>query len=284
MNQPSLDPEAFHKFEIAGWAKSAEAYQRFWAPITSRAIDRLLDAARVGAAVRTLDVASGPGYVTARAAERGATTVGVDLSPQMIALATKLHPGLEFRQADVEHLPFADKSFQAVVSNFIVPHLARPEQAVAELTRVLAPIQSGLAPGGRLALTTWDTAAKSRLNGIFTDAIEEVGAAPPPGLPLGPPFLKFAVDQEFAKLLRSAGLVDAQVDTIAFTVRIAGVDEFWNDALAGGVRTPAMIFGQTPEVQQRIRAAFDRLARQYVKDGSLEIPASVKIASGTKPR
>ena len=277
MNPSTPDAEAFREFEIAGWAKSAEAYQRFFAPITSRAIDPLLDAARVGARTKTLDVASGPGYVTARAAARGAAPVGVDLSSQMVALATKLHPGLEFRQGDVEQLPFPDGAFQAVVSNFIVPHLARPERAVVELARVLAP-------GGRLALTTWDTAAKSRIGGVFTDAIEEVGAVPPPTLPPGPPFLKFAVDEEFANLLASAGLVDIQVETLAFTNRFASADEFWNGALAGGVRTPPLILGQTPEVQRWIRAAFDRLVRSYEKDGGLEIPASVKLASGTRPR
>jgi hypothetical protein len=92
------------------------------------------------------------------------------------------------------------------------------------------------------------------------------------------------VDEEFAKLLRSVGLIDAQVETFVFTNRLASVEEFWNDALAGGVRTPAMIFGQTPEVQRRIRAVFDRLAGKYLKDGRLEIPASVKFASGTKRR
>lgn len=57
-----------------------------------------------------------------------------------------------------------------------------------------------------------------------------------------------------------------------------------NHSVPGAVRTPPLMIGQTPEVQRQIRAAFDRLAQEYVKGGSLEIPASLKLTSGTKPR
>ena len=53
-----------------------------------------------------LDLATGPGYVAARAAERGASVVGVDVAGAMLSLARRLHPELDFRQADVHELPF----------------------------------------------------------------------------------------------------------------------------------------------------------------------------------
>jgi ubiquinone/menaquinone biosynthesis C-methylase UbiE len=49
--------------------------------------------------------------------------IGVDVAPAMVQLAQHLHPGLDFRIADAEDLPFAHNSFDAVVSNFVVPHL-----------------------------------------------------------------------------------------------------------------------------------------------------------------
>lgn len=269
------DLDAFRNFEVAGWEKKAEAYHTFFTPITSRVIEQLLDAARVGSGTKVLDVATGPGYVAARAAARGASVVGVDVARPMLALATKLHPGLQFRQADAEQLPFSANSFDAVVSNFVVPHLAYPERAAAELARVLAP-------GGRLALTMWDVANRSRLLGLFAEAIERVGAPEPAGLPPGPPFLHFSSDDEFAKLLQSARLQRIEVRRIAFTHRVPGPAELWNGVLGGGVRTSAFILGQTREIQERIRAAFDDLAQEYQKGDGLEIPISVKLASGDK--
>src|SRR5215472_7064181 len=79
-----------------------------------------------------LDVATGSGALAAAAASRGAQAVGVDLSPRMVELALRLHAGVDFREAEVEHLPFADRSFDAVVCGFGLGHFPRPEAAVAE--------------------------------------------------------------------------------------------------------------------------------------------------------
>jgi SAM-dependent methyltransferase len=46
-----------------------------------------------------LDVATGPGWVAAQAAERGASVVGIDVAEAMIARARNAYPGLEFRRA-----------------------------------------------------------------------------------------------------------------------------------------------------------------------------------------
>ena len=134
-----IDPDAFNAFEAAGWDERAITYQRALLPVTSLIIEPLLDGAAVGPGQRVLDVGSGPGYVAAAAAARGATAVGVDVADGMVALARTLHPGIEFVHGDAEHLQFTDASFDAVVANFAVLHLGRPERAAAEFARVLAP-------------------------------------------------------------------------------------------------------------------------------------------------
>jgi SAM-dependent methyltransferase len=176
MSAPPADPDAFNAFEAAGWARQVDGYHRFFGPITGRVVGPLLDAARVGEGTRVLDVATGPGYVAAACAARGASVVGVDVAQEMLALARSLNPSLELVRADAERLPFADASFDAVVANFVLLHLGRPEACAAELARVLAP-------GGTLALTTWDAPERGRLAGILFDAVAEVGAPAPPGLP-----------------------------------------------------------------------------------------------------
>src|SRR5438477_11403025 len=102
------DPTAFHDFEHAGWERAAEYYADAFGVVTKGTAGPLLDAVGAQAGVRLLDVACGPGFITAAAAARGADVVGLDFSPAMIARATELHPSIAFREGDAEALPFTD--------------------------------------------------------------------------------------------------------------------------------------------------------------------------------
>lgn len=270
------DPDAFNAFEAGGWEQKAAGYDHFFGRITGQLVDPLLDAASVGAGTRTLDLATGPGYVAARAAERGASVVGVDVAEAMIHLARRLQPQLDFRQADAHELPFEDDSFDAVVANFLLLHLGRPEQAMAGFVRVLSP-------GGMVALTVWDLPERARFLGVFLDAVAEAGATPPEDLPTGPDFFRFSVDEEFDALMRDHGLEDRVVRRIQFSHRVASADELWDGLLGGTVRTSALIMRQPEETRLRIRDAFDRLVGPYQHGDFLELPVSVKLAAGRKP-
>jgi ubiquinone/menaquinone biosynthesis C-methylase UbiE len=276
MAEPTVDAEAFNAFEAAGWQRQAAGYDDFFGPITTRLVDALLDAAEVDRGTRLLDVASGPGYVAARAAERGAAVVGLDIAEAMLALARRLHPQLDFRPGNAEALPFEDGSFDAVVGNFVLLHLGRPEQAAAEFARVLAA-------DGRLALTVWDVPEKARFLGVLLDAVAAAGASPPADIPVGPPFFRFSDDEEFAHLLRGQGLEDTKVSTISFTHQEPSADALWRGLLGGTVRTSVLILRQPKEMQREIRTAFDRIVREYEVGGRLELPVSVKLASARKP-
>jgi len=271
-----IQPDAFNAFEAAGWERRAPAYDRFFGAITTRLVEPLLDAASVGPGARVLDVATGPGYVAAAAAERGASVVGVDLAPSMLDMARDLHPGLDFREADAQSLPFEDASFDAVLGNFVIVHLGRPEQAAAEFARVLRP-------GGKVALTTWDLPDRARVLGVLLDALGDTGAAPPADLPVGPNFFRFADDGEFDALLAEHGLDDRRVHTIAFTHRLPTAADLWDGLLGGTVRTSALILGQPDDVQRRIREAFDRRVTGFQRADGLDVPVSVKLAAGRKP-
>jgi SAM-dependent methyltransferase len=165
-----------------------------------------LAAASVGVGTRVLDVATGPGWVAAQAAERGASVVGVDVAEAMIARARSAHPQLDFRRADVHELPFADASFDAGVGNFAIMHFSRLERAVAQCARVLRP-------GGRLARSAWPS-FRAPVGGVFLDAVAEARAVPPADLPRGPDFFRFSDDEEFAAVLRQQDLASPVVTGI----------------------------------------------------------------------
>ena len=141
----------------------------------------------------------------------------------------------------------------------------------------------GIAPGGRLALSTWDMPARGRLVGVLADAVRQAGAPPPADLPPGPPLFRFADEAEFARLLTGAGLEQVEVRTVSYRHRVAGAGELWEGFLRGAVRIGAMVRGQSEPMQARIRAAFDHLVDEHAVDGGVELPVSVKLAAGRKP-
>jgi SAM-dependent methyltransferase len=271
-----IDAGRFNDFEHRGWAEnSADAYDRVFGPVTGRVIDDLLDAAGVGTSTRLLDVATGPGYVAARAHARGARVVGVDLSPAMLEMARRAHPQIEFRRADAEDLGFGDGSFDAAVANFGLLHVGRPEIVVAEMARVLAP-------GGRAGLTVWNSPEHCRLFSLVPDAVAAAGATPSAEIPPGPDFFRFAADAEFGRLLASAGLAEVRVTKIDFLHVVPSADHLWSGMLDGSVRTRALLRLQTDETLQRIRVQFDRQLEGYRRPEGLVVPVSVKLACGRK--
>ena len=277
VNDAAVDADAFNAFEEAGWERRAAGYDHFFGPVTAQFAGPLLDATAVGRGTRVLDVACGPGYVSEQAVARGASVTGVDIAAAMISIAGTRVPQADFRRASAEELPVTDGSFDAVVASLVILHLGRPEQAVSEFARVLVP-------GGRVALTVWDTPERSPLPGVLFEAIAASGAQPPADLPVGPPFYRFSDEQEFRRVLGGAGLENATVATLSFSYRAASADELWAGLLGGTVRAGGLIERQPEEIRERIHAELERIVDEYRDGEAVELPISVKLASARKPR
>ena len=99
-----------------------------------------------------LDVACGTGNLALPAARAGARVTGIDIAPalvvQLAARAAAEGLTLEAREGDAEALPFADDSFDTVVTMFGAMFAAHPQQAANELLRVTRP-------GGRIGMANW---------------------------------------------------------------------------------------------------------------------------------
>jgi len=95
-----FDPDAFNDFERSSWERRASRYQDGFAQLSSRTVDPLLDAVDVRAGTRLLDVGCGPGVLAARAVERGAQVVGVDVAEPMLEIARSAVPQAVFHHAD----------------------------------------------------------------------------------------------------------------------------------------------------------------------------------------
>jgi len=271
---PSIDANAFHEFEHAGWERAAEHYADAFGALTTMMAAPLLDAVGVSAGTRVLDVACGPGFVSGAAAARGANVVGLDFSAAMIALARARHPAIEFREGDAEALLFDAASFDVVVMNFGLLHLAHPDRAIAEAYRVLRP-------RGRYAFTIWAPPKQAVGFGIVLNALEAFGRLDV-GLPEGPPFFRFSETEASRTALQSAGFTDVECRTVPLTWKLTSADEVFDAMSRGGVRTSAVLRAQTPEVLERIQSAVRQEIARYARDGAFEVPMPAVMASGTR--
>jgi SAM-dependent methyltransferase len=133
--------------------------------------------ARIEPGERVLDIACGTGNAALLAARHGATSRGVDLAPRLIDVARErakaaLLP-VHFDVGDAQALPYADASFDIVLSVFGMIFAPDAQRAFAELVRVLDP-------GGRALVTAWTpVGAIARLSGQFAGAVAEAQKAPP---------------------------------------------------------------------------------------------------------
>jgi SAM-dependent methyltransferase len=114
--------------------------------------EELCEALDLHAGAKVLDVAAGNGIATLAAARRWCIVTSTDFVTSLLdrGRARTIAEGLqvEFKQADAEALPFADDTFDAVISTFGVMFTPDQDQAAAELVRVCRS-------GGRIGLANW---------------------------------------------------------------------------------------------------------------------------------
>jgi ubiquinone/menaquinone biosynthesis C-methylase UbiE len=126
------------------FARQAQTFER-WAELTDDQVaTRFRGALDTAAGGRLLDIACGPGVVTAAIAAGAACVIGLDATDAMLerAKARCANAGLgnvTFQRGDAENLPFADASFDGVVTRAAVHHFADPQRAFNEMFRVLRP-------------------------------------------------------------------------------------------------------------------------------------------------
>ena len=268
--------DEFTRFEHEGWERVATKYDSVWSSLTSQFIPYLIDAAQVQPAMSILDVACGPGYVSAGARKLGANPTGIDFSKKMIEIARTMFPEINFVEADAQQLPFADSNFDRVLMNFGLLHLAQPEKACAEALRALRP-------GGKFAFTVWAQPAQNPGGKIVNDAIE-AHADPNVELPAGPPYHLFSDKNECRKVLRRVGF-----DAAFMTFETRSVE--WNIPTSqflfeaerdAGVRTAGLLARQTSDRLDAIMRAIEDVVKLYAKGDGFAIPMAAHVIVVTK--
>jgi SAM-dependent methyltransferase len=273
--EPMIDVEAFKKFEREGYSRVAQGYDEATASVTSQVNDAILEAVRTGPGTSLLDVACGPGWLSATAVKGGLVVSAVDFAENMLTIARQRCPEADICNADAEDLPFDAGRFDAVVCNLGILHLPHPERAIAEAHRVLRP-------GGRYAFTCWTPPARNTFLGLIFGSVERHGTLNV-DLPAGPPLFRFGEPSECERALTAAGFTAVSVRELPMSWHFSAPEAVVPAVVASTGRFGPLLAMQSPEQRQDIETAIAEGARNYVTVRGVEIPTAVLLAVGQKP-
>lgn len=156
----------------AAYDTVAEDYARLLAGALDRApwdravLATFAELVLVGGPGVVADVGCGPGRITGHLHGLGLDVLGVDLSPQMLAVARRALPGLTFVEGSMTALDLGDASLRGLVAWYSLIHVPPPE-----VPAVLAGFARVLAPGGRLLLAFQVGDERRRLEHAYGHAV-----------------------------------------------------------------------------------------------------------------
>ncbi len=261
MNEPI--PQAEIDAAIAYESLMVPALLGPWAP-------KVADAAGLAAGQQVLDVACGTGVLAREAADRvgisGAVT-GLDVNAGMLEVARRLAPDLAWQQGDAGALPFPDRRFDRVVSQFGLMFFPDPAAAIREALRVLRP-------GGRLAFAVWSSLSS---NPAYADEVEllEQYAGRAAADAVRAPFA-LGESRELAELFRAAGATSVAVATDRAMARFPSVRVMLEADLRGWL--PMMGVVPEEEAIAEILERAEEVLRPYVDaDGTAAFSTSAHI-------
>ena len=260
LNRP-LDLEPLKARQQAAWGSGDYAVIGTTLQIVG---EELCESVDVRAGQSVLDVAAGNGNASLAAARRGCDVVATDYVAALLERAreraTADRLAIRFREADAEHLPFADGAFDVVLSTFGVMFTPDQDRAAAEMLRVCRP-------GGKIGLSNWTP------QGFIGQVFKAIGTHLPPPAGARSPALwgtRDRIDQMFGG---EAASIQADARSFVFRYRSP---QHWLDVFRTYYGPMLKAFAAlAPEgqaaLQRDLLAVVDRFNRSG--DSSMVVPS-----------
>jgi len=261
-------------FQISNDA--AEVYERLFVPaLVGQWAEQIADAARIGANDRVLDVGCGTGVLARAAADRVELVkqvTGLDRNEGMLAVARRVRPQIDWRQGDASALPFADNSFDVVVSQFALMYFSDRTAALTEMMRVLKP-------GGRLAIAVWGPFECATSYIILTEiAQRRCGQAAADVLTA--PFV-LGDKERLVELFRSAGIDRIAIELRPGTMTFPSIATFVESEVKGSPMEPLL---DETSYRALVSEAEEKLRPFRTDRGTVVMPLDAFIISADKSR
>lgn len=239
-----------------------------WAP-------KVVKAAGIRSGDRVLDVACGTGILARQAASQAGDdgyVAGLDASPGMLTVASRLAPSIDWREGMAESLPFESKAFDAVISQFGLMFFQDRTTAVREMLRVMSA-------NGRLAVAVWDSLENSEAYPVEVALLERMAGTQAADALRAP----FALGDKKAlkELFRDAGAGAIEIVTHHGTARFPSIRAMVEADLRGWL--PVMGVQLTEDLIADILEQAGRALDGYVSaEGGVAFDAPAHIVIGRK--
>jgi SAM-dependent methyltransferase len=278
----SIDPDEQRFTSRETWEQAAAGWGRMADQVRDWGLDlsaKMVDALALQPGQRVLELAAGPGdtgFMAAELVAPGGILICSDGAEAMLAIARERAAAqgidnVEFRQLELEWIDLSTADVDAVLCRWGIMLVVDSEAAAQEIRRVLKP-------GGRAALAVWDEPARNPWTTISSQALVDLGFAPPPD-PQEPGMFKLAGEGVLRELLLTAGMVDVRVTPVSMERAFDTVDQYLAETLAMSSRFRSTYRELTLEQQTALKRRIVRDARPFTADdGSLVMPGCSLVA------
>lgn len=278
------DPEAYRERSrdrwsraAAGWRERSDVWDRLSRPVSQWMVDAL----QPHPGQRILELAAGPGDVGLLLAELvapGGSVLMTDGAEPMVEVARArveargLADLVEVKPMEAEWIDLPAASVDAVACRWGYMLLADPDAGLRETRRVLKP-------GGRLVLAAWDGPEANPWASAAGRELLERGLIEAPHRD-DPGQFAWRERAPIAERLHDAGFTDVVLDTVAFTLTYADLDDWWDTQVDVSMTLHDALLAADPATRDEImEGAQARLAEYVQPDGTVALPAATHMAS-----
>ena len=251
---------------------SRGSYDRYMGRYSNQLAHVFADFAVVPPDAAVLDVGCGPGALTEVLAARTdpSNVAAADPSEQFVAACNERVPDADIRQGSASELPWADDSFDLVVSQLVLNFLPDADAGLREMCRVTRP-------GGTVAACTWDYRGRMQMLRTFWDAAMTLD----PHAPGEQTTMPFCSQDELVAAWQSHGLRDISSADLEVTTTYEDFEDYWLPFTLGVGPGGAYATSLDADSLDRLKdACFEQLGSPA---GSFDLTAVAVAVRGRQP-
>jgi ubiquinone/menaquinone biosynthesis C-methylase UbiE len=261
------------------WKKNRDVIEQMFGPISKA----LIESAALNSDDRVLDLAGGIGEPSLTIAQNYGNHLSITFTDvvfeMILAAQTEASKrniyNIQFCQCSGDHLPFADGSFNAVVSRLGIMFFPDTKRALTEITRVLRP-------NGRASFAVWHRREFTPMHEIVSTVLEKFIPSEPVPFDAPDPF-RFSQEGRLKDLLKDAGFSSTSEKVLDFEIKLPlNFPEFWQVRSEMSDTLRDKLNQLNPTQKEKLYKRLESKFRPYFATGTFESSARIIVVSGTK--